>query len=75
MDTTVVNSLSDFQTLLGLHCLLGTSSIAGRSEFEGWRTTAPLDMTYVGMPILPTAAPLTPTTAPLSPTTAPLYMP
>ena len=48
----------------------------------GWRTTAPLDMIYVGMPILPTAAPLTPTaapltptTAPLSPTTAPLYVP
>ena len=31
----------------------------------GWRTTAPLDMTYVGMTILPTTAPLSPTTAPL----------
>ena len=31
----------------------------------GWRTIAPLDMTYVGMTILPTTAPLSPTTAPL----------
>ena len=40
--------------------LLDVSAVQAHAlrAWNGWWTTAPLDMTYVGMPILPTAAPL-----------------